>query len=163
MSRFALVVLCVLAVIPGSARGQSPAIEPVHVAAGTVLTFHIQTRLRPIGGDALDAFPVGTVLRVKILNAVDSRVNGDGAEFRGSMVSSLALGNDVIVHPDAQVRGLLALLRSRSHPEGFRYELIVTGVTENGKAYALTAFLDPSLVDPGASAPPVARVAAKSN
>jgi len=122
----------------------------LHVAPGTVLTFHIQTRLRPTGGDTLDGFPRGTVLHVKVLEPIDSRVNPDGFEFHGSVVSSLALGDEVIVHPDADVHGLLVLLRSGSHPEGFRYELLITGITDHGKTLALTASLNPSFFEAAA-------------
>jgi hypothetical protein len=45
------------------------------------------------------------------------------------------------------VRGILALLRSRSHPDGFRYELLITRLTDHGKSYVLTASLKPSLAD----------------
>ncbi len=56
----------------------------------------------------------------------------------------------VIVHPDSEVRGILVLLRSRNHPEGFRYELLVTSVTDHAKTYDLTASLNPSFADGGA-------------
>lgn len=151
MRRFAALVLSFLGVLAGSARAQTSSIEPVHVAAGTILTFHLQTRLKPTGGDALDALPEGTILRVKMTDSIDSSVNGDGTEFYGTIVSSVASGDEVLVHSDATVRGLLALLRSRSHPEGFRYELLVTGVTERGKSYAVTASLNPSLFETGAA------------
>src|SRR2546430_3677586 len=29
--------------------------------------------------------------------------------------------SEVVIHADAEVRGLFALLRSRNHPDGFRY------------------------------------------
>jgi hypothetical protein len=60
------------------------------------------------------------------------------------------LEGEVIVRSEAEVRGLLVLLRSRSHPDGFRYELLVTGITDRGKSYDLTASLNPSFLDPGA-------------
>jgi|SRR5579862_245076 len=150
MHRFAVVALCLVGLFASAGRGQSSAIEPLRVAPGTILTFHIQTRLRPTGGDALDGFPRGTVLHVKMLDSVDSRVNPDGFEFRGSVVSSLSLGDEVVVHPDAEVHGLLVLLRSGSHPEGFRYELLITGITDHGKTLALTASLNPSFFEPAA-------------
>jgi hypothetical protein len=62
-------------------------------------------------------------------------------------VSSVVSGNEIVVHPDAEVHGLLALLRSRSHPDGFRYELLITELTDHGKAIALTASLNPSFSD----------------
>jgi len=136
-------------VLTSTARGQNSSIEPIHAAAGTVLTFYVQSRLNPTGGDALDILPRGTLLRVRILESIDSRVNHDGSEFHGSMVSAVVSGDEVVVHSDAEVRGLLVLLRSRSHPEGFRYELLITDVTDGGESYALTASLNPSFFDTG--------------
>ena len=49
-----------------------------------------------------------------------------------------------MLHADAEVRGIFALLRSRNHPEGFRYELLITGVNDRGKNYTLTASLNSS-------------------
>jgi hypothetical protein len=121
----------------------------------------LQTRLNPAGGDALDALPKGTVLQVKILDSIDSAVDRDGAEFHGSMVAPLVLGEDVVVHPKAEVRGLLVLLRSRRHPDGFRYELLLTGITDCGKSYDLTASLNPSFLDPGAQPAPGAESTTK--
>jgi len=136
-------------VLTSTARGQNSSIEPVRAAAGTVLTFYLQTRLNPADGDALDILPRGTLLRVKILESIDSRVNHDGSEFHGSMVSAVVSGDEIVLHSDAEVRGLLVLLRSRSHPEGFRYELLITDVTDGGKSYSLTASLNPSFFDTG--------------
>ena len=148
MHRSLVGVLCFITLLSSSARGQSPSIPPVRVAAGTVLEFHLQTRLHPTG-DALDALPKGTVLQVKTLDSIDSDVDHDGAEFRGSITAPLVLEGEVIVHSEAEVRVLLVLLRSRNHPNGFRYELLVTGLTDRGKSYLLTASLNPSFLDPG--------------
>lgn len=150
MPRFLVGVLCFLTLISSSARGQNPSIAPIRVAAGTVLEFHVQTRLHPSGGDALDTLPKGTVLQVRMLDAVDSAVDPDGAEFHGSIMTPLVLGGEVVVHSDAEVRVLLVLLRSKSHPDGFRYELLVTRLTDHGKSYDLTASLNPSFLDPAA-------------
>ena len=149
MRRYVVAVLCFIGLLASAARGQNSSIEPFHAAAGTVLTFHLQTRLNPTSGDALDVLPRGTLLRVKILESIDSSVNRDGAEFHGSLVSAVVSGDEVVVHSDAEVRGLLVLLRSRTHPEGFRYELLVTGLTDAGKSYALTASLNSSFFDDG--------------
>jgi hypothetical protein len=150
MPRFLVGVLCFLALLSGSARGQSPSVAPIRVTEGTVLEFHVQTRLHPTGEDALDALPKGTVVQVRMLDSIDSGVDHDGAEFHGSIVAPLVLDGEVIVHSEAEARILLVLLRSRNHPEGFRYELLVTGLTDHGKSYDLTASLNPSFVDPGA-------------
>jgi hypothetical protein len=98
----------------------------------------------------LDALPKGTVLEVRILDSIDSDYDRDGTEFRGTLVTPLVSEGEVIVHSEAEVRGLLVLLRSRSHPDGFRYELLVTGLTDRGKSYDLTASLNPSFLDSGA-------------
>ncbi len=63
-------------------------------------------------------------------------------------MSSLISGDEVVVHSDAEVHGLLALLRSRNHPEGFRYDLMITSLVDHGKSYTLTATLDSSFFDP---------------
>lgn len=147
MHRLVAVVLCGFAVFVSSAHAQNSAIAPIHVAAGTVLTFHLQSRLQPAGENALDVLPKGTAIQVKMLNSIDSSVNLDGAKFHGSMVTSLNSGDAVVVNSESEVIGILALLRSRSHPEGFRYELLVTGVRDHGKFYALTASLNSSFAD----------------
>lgn len=151
MRRFILAVVCYLTVITSVAQAQSPSsgIKPIHVPAGTVLTFYLQTRLNPVGGNALDLLPKGTILSVKILNSIDSDVNRDGSEFRGLVVSPLVSRDEVVIHTDAEVRGLFALLRSRNHPDGFRYELLITGISDGGKTFQLTASLNPSFLDGG--------------
>jgi hypothetical protein len=126
-----------------------------------VVTFHLQTRLRPAGENEVDTLPRGTELQVKLLEAIDSNTERDGAEFHGTIVSAIVSGNEIVVHAEADVHGLLALLRSASHPKGFRYELLVTGVTDHGKPIALTASLNPSFSDIGsqetATTKPVAK------
>ena len=161
MRRSLVGVLCFIALLACASYGQSPTVAPVRVAAGTVLNFHLQTRLNPTGGGALDALPKGTILQVRMSDSVDSGVDGDGAEFHGSVVAPLILGEEVIVHPDAEVRVLLVLLRSRSHPEGFRYELLVMGLTDRGKSYDLTASLNPSFLDLGTQPAPDSKSATK--
>src|SRR5438552_3621549 len=71
------------------------------------------------------------------------------AAFRGTLVTPLVSEGEVIVHSEAEVRGLFVLLRSKTHPEGFRYELLVTGLTDRGKSFDLTASLNSSFLDPG--------------
>jgi hypothetical protein len=161
MPRSLLAVLCSICLLASVTHAQSPAIAPVRVAAGTVLKFHLQTRLKPTADDSMDAMPKGTVLQVKMLDAIDSDVDHDGTEFHGSLAAPLVLGDDVVVSAEAEVRGLLVLLRSRTHPEGFRYELLVTGLTDRGKSYDLTASLNPSFFDPGTPANPEAKSSTK--
>jgi hypothetical protein len=148
MKRIATVVWCLTSAFASSAHGQAPRIEPVHVSAGTVLTFFLHARLNPTSGDSVEGLPKGTLLRVKMLDSIDSAVNPDGTEFRGTVVSGLTSSGEVVIHSDSEVRGILALLRSRNHPEGFRYELLITSLTDHGKSYVLTASLNPSLADP---------------
>jgi hypothetical protein len=157
MHRFGLVFLCSVSVFGGAARGQNVNIEPIHAQLGAVLTFHLQTRLNPPDKNEMDVLPRGTVIRVKMLNGMDSSVDRDGSEFHGKVVDSVLAGSKVIVHPESAVRGILVLLRSKSHPEGFRYELLVTSVTDHAKTYNLTASLNPSFFDAGAPAPPISK------
>jgi hypothetical protein len=156
--------LCAVCVFAGisSAQTASSGVEPLKVQAGTILAFHIQTRLRPVAADPFDALPQGTVLHVKILRPIDSTVDRDGSEFHGWVASDLSLGDGVMIHADTEVRGLLVLLRSRNHPDGFRYELLLTEITDHGKSYPLTASLNSSFFDaPQSSAPSAAKVATK--
>jgi hypothetical protein len=135
------------------------------VSAGTVQTFYLHARLNPTSGDSVDGLPKGTLLRVKMLDSIDSAVNADGTEFHGTVVSGLTSSGELVIHSGSEVRGILALLRSRSHPEGFRYELLITDLTDHGKSYTLTASLNPSLADsPVASkSKPGTRVNSKSS
>jgi len=161
MHRSLVAVLCLISLLAIASHGQSPSIAPMRVAAGTVLKFHVQTRLNPTAGDALDALPKGTILQVRMLDSIDSGVDRDGAQFHGSIVAPLVLEGEVIVRSEAEVRGLLVLLRSRSHPEGFRYELLITGLTDRGKSYELTASLNSSFLDPGIQPASGSKTAAK--
>lgn len=147
------VFLCAFSLVATTAYGQSAGIQPVHVAAGTVLTFYSQTRLNPGPGNALDVLPKGTILRVKLLESIDSSVDRDGLEFRGTLVGQLPSGNEILVRPNAEIRGLLVLLRSRSHPEGFRYELLITSIADNGKSYDFTASTNPSFLETAGQQP----------
>jgi len=155
MSRLLAVVLCALGVFAVSTPAQvsSSGVETLRFPAGTILAFHLQTRLRHSDADPLDVLPQGTVVHVKILNAIDSGVDRDGSEFQGSIVSDISIGDGVVIHSDAEVRGLLVLLRSRNHPDGFRYELLLTQIADGGKSYPLTASLNSSFFD--SSAQPV--------
>ena len=86
-------------------------------------------------------------MHLKIFSAIDSNADRDGSEFHGSVVSDLSLGDGVVIHSDAEVRGLLVLLRSKNHPDGFRYELLLTELTDGGKSYPVTASLSTSFFD----------------
>lgn len=161
MKRIALVSMFIVCAFASTAHGQAASIEPVHVAAGTVLTFYLHARLNPINGDPIDGLPKGSLLRVKMLDSVDSAVNADGTVFHGTVMSGLTSSGELVIHSGSEVRGILALLRSRNHPEGFRYELLITDLADHGKSYSLTASLNPSLADSAAAS--TAKPAPKSN
>jgi hypothetical protein len=169
MPRHPLVILRLVSmfacVAQSQAQTQSQAqgfvIQPVLVPSGTILTFYSQARLHPNIADAADALPKGTVLRVKMLTPLDSSVDHDGTEFRGVIVSPVVSGTETVVHPDAEVRGILILLRSKNHPEGFRYELMVTHVTDHGKCFDLTASLNESFFDGPSQPAPVTKAGTK--
>lgn len=147
MHRYAVAVLCFATLLTSSVIGQKINPEPVHMAAGTVLAFHLQTRLRATDENETDHLPKGTVILVKLLDSIDSNLDHDGAEFRGSVVTSIVSGNEVVVHAESEVRGLFVLLRSRTHPEGFRYELLVTTIRDHDRSLELTASLSTSFYD----------------
>lgn len=147
MKRIALTLLCFVSAFAFTARCQTFRPAPVHVSAGTVLTFYLHARLNSTSGNGLDGLPKGTLLRVKMLDSIDSVINADGTEFHGTVVSGLTSSGELVIHPGSEVQGILVLLRSRSHPEGFRYELLITGLRDHGKLYVLTASLNPSLTD----------------
>ena len=165
MKRIALVALFLAGALASVTQGQTSNIVPVHVAAGTVVTFYLHARLNPTSGDSLDGLPKGTLLRVKMLGSIDSAVNADGTEFHGTVMSGLTSSGEVVIHSGSEVRGILALLRSRNHPEGFRYELLITDLTDHGKSYSLTASLNPSLADSAvaSTAKPAPRANSKSS
>lgn len=147
MRHFLALFVCaaVLSCVAAQARAQnSPAanVAPLRIPAGTIVNFQLQTRLKATAADVLGELPKGTLLRVKLLDSIDSAADRDGSAFRGLIVSSVAWEDRVVIHSDAAVRGVFALLRSASHPEGFRYELLVTGLVDRGQSYTLTAFLD---------------------
>jgi hypothetical protein len=139
-----VVVLCITAMFAKPVHSQTSSLEPIRISAGTVLIFHLQTRLNPGTRNDVDILPSGTILRVKLLDSIDSAVDRDGSEFRGVVASPVLAGKITVLHADSEVRGIFALLRSRNHPEGFRYELLVTGINDRGKNYDLTATLNPS-------------------
>jgi hypothetical protein len=161
MPRFLVLVLCSIGLFANPVHCQSSNIAPFRVAAGTILEFHLQTRLHPTAGDALGTLPKGTILQVKMLDSLDSGVDRDGTEFHGSLAAPVVISGEVVIRAEAEVRGLLVLLRSRTHPDGFRYELLVIGITDHGKSHDLTASLNPSFADPGTQTASDPKAAAK--
>src|SRR5690349_24754101 len=108
MKRIALVALCFTSAFASVAQGQTSSIVPVRVTAGTVVTFYLHARLNPTSGDSLDGLPKGTLLRVKMLDSIDSAVNADGPEFRGTVMSGFALSGELVVVPESVVGVILA-------------------------------------------------------
>jgi hypothetical protein len=161
MRRYSLAVLCFTFLLAGVAAAQKFVVEPVKVTSGTILTFHMQTRLHPNSEDLLDVLPSGTVLQVRIEDRLDSSVDHDGAEFHGVIISPVTSGNETIVHSDAEVQGILVLLRTKNHPDGFRYDLMITRLTDRGKTYSLTASLGTSFFENVSRSVPTASGAAK--
>ncbi len=51
---------------------------------------------------------------------------------------------------------------AKNHPEGFRYELLVTSLTDHTKTYDLTASLNPSFLDAGEPAHPISKAEKRS-
>ena len=160
--RLAFAMLCAVSLFAITSEAQTTPVVPLRIAAGTVVTFHVQSRLRTAGDDALGAIPQGTQLHVKIVDSIDSAQDRDGSAFRGLLVSSI-VSDGTVIHADAEVRGLLVLLRSKDHPEGFRYELMVTAIVEDGVSYPLTATLSASLFDSKPVAVAAARKSANSS
>lgn len=156
-----LVALFLAAAFASAAQAQTSGTAfvpvPVNVTAGTVLTFYLHARLNPTSGDGVDGLPKGTLLRVRMLDPINSAVNADGTEFHGTVVSGLTSSGELVIHPGSEVKGIMALLRSASHPEGFRYELLITRLTDQGKSYALTASLAPSLADSQVASKPTGK------
>ncbi len=160
MIRYFLAAVVCVASLCGVASAQSPEVKPLQIQAGQVLTFYLQTRLRGAGESAVDLLPAGTVLKIKMLDAIDSATDRDGLLFRGVVVAPVVSGDVVVIHAEAEVQGVFALLRSRNHPNGFRYELLVTGIKDRDQAFELTASLTPSLFDGGnAGAAPTEKTA----
>ena len=145
------IVAAIAVLFAAPSFSQNASIRPLQIPAGAIVNFELQSRLNPSASDPADTLPAGTKLRVKILENIDSRVDQDGSAFQGILVSPLEQNNRVVLGANAQVNGLFALLRSRQHPEGFKYELLVTNVVDAGRSYVVTASLDPSLFEPTAT------------
>lgn len=141
-------IAAVAVLLAAPSFGQGASIRPLLIPAGAIVQFQLQSRLSPSAVDATDILPAGTPLQIKLLDPIDSRVEQDGSAFQGILVSALEKNNHVVVGANAEAHGLLALLRSRQHPEGFRYELLVTSLVDGGKSYVVTASLDSSLFEP---------------
>jgi hypothetical protein len=146
MRRFVAAVVFCLA-ITSLSLAQTSIVKPMHIPAGTVLTFYLQTRLNSSDANAVDLLPKGTQLNIKMLDSIDSATTRDGSEFHGVVTSHVSSPDGVVIHADAEVKGLFVLLRSKNHPNGFRYELLITEITDAGKSFRLTASLNESFLD----------------
>ena len=56
-------VLCLMTMPANSANAQSSTLEPIHVSPGTILKFHLQTRLNPGAGNEVDRKPIKRMLQ----------------------------------------------------------------------------------------------------
>ena len=126
---------------------QDSILKPIHVPAGTTLTFYVQTRLNSEDATAVDLLPKGTQLIVKVLEPIDSTTSRDGSEFHGVVTSPVVSGGETVIRADAEAKGLFVLLRSKNHPDGFRYELLISEISDGGKPIRLTASLNTSFFD----------------
>ena len=138
-------LVCILVLFAATADGQN--VKPIQYKAGMVLSFHLQTRLQADAGDTLNELPSGAVLSIEMLDDAQRDANADGVPFRGIVTAAVSYNGDVLIHSAAEVQGIQILLRSRNHPEGFRYELLITGLTDQGRSQTITAFFDPSLAE----------------
>jgi hypothetical protein len=152
MVRCIVSFVCAVSVflLPGFA--ETSALEPLRYPSGAVLDFHVQTRFHPDVENDADSLPKGTLVHVKLLSPVDSDTAADGSEIRGVVTAAILAGDKVVVHSDAEAEVLFVVLRNRTHPRGFRYELLVTKVIDAGKPLDLTASLSSSFSD-GPSTP----------
>jgi hypothetical protein len=118
-------------------------IGQVTASAGATGTFYL-TDPAEIGGLS---FQAGTLLRVKILNQISSLADQSGTAFTGSLVVPLQLKGQIVVNAGAQVRGSLALLRNKAHPDGRCYDLLISQIADGGKTFSVYATLrTPSLL-----------------
>jgi hypothetical protein len=134
--------VCVACLISAGAGAQTVAVKPIQFMSGTVLTFHLQTRLKVDAGDVLNDFPADATLQVKMLSSTGPAANPDGIPFQGIVMLPLSVAGSVVIHPGALVNGLQVLLRNKNHPEGFRYELLITNVVNQGESHTVSAFFD---------------------
>jgi len=147
LRRFSTLLVCAFGLFALVVRGQALSIKPIQFESGTILNFHLQTRLQASAGDPLNSLPSGTALQVKMLGAAHRIADADGVPFRGTVVSSIIVGDHVVIHSEAEVHGIQILLRNRNHPEGFRYELLITDLIDQGTPYTITASFDPTFAE----------------
>jgi hypothetical protein len=154
--------VCAVSVFLLPAFPQGTALEPLRYPSGAVLDFHLQTRFHPDVENDADSLPKGTLLHVKLLSPIDSDTAADGSEIRGMVTAPIFSRDKVVVHSDAEAQVLFVVLRNRTHPQGFRYDLLVTKVIDAGKSVDLTASLGSSFADSPSTPPGDAKPAAVS-
>src|SRR5438094_10662929 len=98
MRRLILAAAFYLSVVSGVAWARNSDLKPVHVPAGTVLTFYLQTRVNPADGNVIDLLPKGTVLSIRVLDAIDSDVTRDAAVFHGLGVAPTVSKDEAAIH-----------------------------------------------------------------
>jgi len=103
-------------VVDRIARGQVRVCLPVPAPPGTVLTFHLQTRLNPADRNEMDSRQRGRCFPVRMLSALIQSWITTESVFHCEVVEFGSAGSKIIVHSESEVRGILVLLRSRNHP-----------------------------------------------
>ena len=93
--KLALLVACITTTTFIDA--QQSEIGNLKISAGEIVIFHLVK--------TYESCPVGTVLRVKILAAIDSRVTKAGDPVHGVLARPLACNNQTILAAGAQVTG----------------------------------------------------------
>ena len=77
--------------------------------------------------------PAGTILKVRMIDGVDSSKNKVGDQFTASLEDALVVGNTVVAPKGADVYGRLAEAKSAGHISGSsELQLELTGVRING-------------------------------
>lgn len=77
--------------------------------------------------------PAGTLLKVRMIDGVDSSKNKVGDQFTASLEDALVVGNTVVAPKGADVYGRLAEAKSAGHISGHsELQLELTGIRING-------------------------------
>ncbi len=87
----------------------------------------------PAGGRGTVTIPAGTVIKVRMIDGVDSSKNKVGDQFQASLEDAIVVGNTVVAPKGADVYGRLAEAKSAGHISGSsELQLELTGVRING-------------------------------
>jgi hypothetical protein len=80
----------------------------------------------------------GTVLRVRMIDTIDSATNQPGDRFRATLDTPITIDDKVIVPQGADIEGRVAELKSAGHFAGKpEIALELTALSVNGRRYAL--------------------------